>query len=349
MQLLDVGEPIPIHTNWWDDDGQPVEPTTITLTITKPNGATVIKTKADMTQGATTDVWDCTTVADVAGAWRIHAVGTVAGDTIVQDSGVLVGVTEDRGPCDPWCTWDDVEACGTLRSAATEPQKQLWLEQATEILYQLTDRHYPGVCTVTRSLCFACAHCYPVLGGMSDPYLGIGLGVSLSAGLGLGLACGCEPYPGIDLGGKYPVLGVYEVVIDGQVLDPSAWILRGRRWLVRTDNRPWPTGWNTADPDAWRVTWAPGRMPPRSGQAAAALLALHIGKRCQGDPSCQLPQRVASINREGVTFNIVDPMTMLADGLTGVDLVDQWLAADRRGRRPRPTAYAPGLHGNRRI
>lgn len=332
MQQLDVGEPIPIRTQWWDDDGAAVEPNAIAVTITTPTGATITRSKAQMagssslTPASTLDVWSFDVVADAEGLWLIHAVATIGVEQSVQDSSVIVGENGAPGqvPCQPWCTWDEVEACGSVTPEPTnEIAKELWIDQASEIMFNLTARRYPGVCVVTRSLCYACAHCRP-------------------------LVCSCDPYPGIDLGGRYPVWGVYSVIVDGTPLDATSYAIRGRRWLVRTDGQVWPSGWNAIDPNAWRVQYAVGELPTTAARLAAARLALEIAKRCSGDASCKLPQRVTNVVREGVTFTVLDSMKMIAEGRTGLDLVDLWIASDNIGNKPQPGIYHPAMHSGRR-
>lgn len=345
MQTLDVGETVTTGTTWWDDDQQPVEPTTITVTYTKPDGSTVVQDKNDLTgseSGAAAgvlDQWTGTLAVDQAGVWQIDVVGLI-GTEQVEKPVTLFLVGEGGGaPCDPWCTWDDVEACGAIAwPNGVQPsaqQKELWLNQGTEILYDLTDRRYPGLCTVTRSLCNACQSCFP--GGAS-----YGLGFA-------GGACSCAPYPGIDLGGRYPVWAVTEVVLGGDVLPRSDYIVRGRRWLVRTNGQWWPTGYPTADPDRFRVTWVTGRSTTVGGRAAAARYVQEIAKRCAGDASCALPSRVTNIVREGVSYVVLDPMTAIVEGRTSIDTVDAWITADNIGSTSRPGAFHPALHGNRRI
>lgn len=327
MDQLDIGEPLLVKTRWWDDEGTPTEPNTIALTITLPDATTIVKAKADMTQGDTTADWWYETLVTQLGLWRIHAEAEAGGDTRIVDSMVLVGVHEDAGPCEPWCAWEDVVRCGAINWPNGEPdeiQKQLWLEQGTEILYNLSGRKYPGLCTVTRSLCFACQHCQPV-------------------------ACSCDPYPGIDLGGRFPVWAVVDVTIDGVAEPNTAYKLRGRRWLIRTDGHWWPSGWNTADADRFRVTWITGRNVPAGGVAAAARYVQEIAKRCAGDSTCQLPSRVTSLQREGITYVVLDPMDAINEGRTSIDTVDTWLTADKLGSKPRPGVFHPALYGNRRI
>lgn len=323
MQTLEIGEIAPIKTTWWDKNNVPTNPTAIVLTITKPDGTLVNKTKVDMHQGATTDIWIYDQLIDQAGAWRVLAVGTVGTDTVKQDDVFLAGVDENTGPCEPWCTWDDVTACATpptLSPAARE----LVLDQATEILYNLSGQKYPGLCTVTRSLCFACQACFPSM-------------------------CSCVPYPSVDLSGRFPVWAAYDVYLDGVLLAPAKYTVRDRRWLVRLDGQVWPTGWNSMDPDDFRVSWVYGQPVPLGGKAAAASFALQIAKLCAGDKTCQLPQRVTQINREGISYTILDPMTMIAEGRTGLADIDLWLEADKVGSKPKPHIYHPGIGATARL
>jgi hypothetical protein len=321
MQVLDVGEPITIRMNWWDNNGAPADPASINLTIYLPDGTVNIVDQLAMTREAV-GVWSYIATATLAGVWRFHALGSLFNDIVVQDSAVLVGVGEQAGSCENWCGWDDVVTCAPI-TAPNEAQREQWIEQATEILYDLSGRYYPGICTVTRSLCFACWHCWPQI-------------------------CTCDPWPGIDLGGRFPALGAWDVILDGVLLDPTAYTLRGRRWLVRLDGQGWPSGWHTVDPDTFRVTWATGRNPPVGGQRAAAVLAGEIAKRCLGDASCKLPNRITNVVREGVTFTMIDSLKMLEDGRTGLPDVDQWLIADKIGRKRHPGMFHPAAVSQRR-
>jgi len=52
MQTRDIGEPVTLFSDWWDSNQQPVEPDTITLTITHPDGTVATLTKAACTGSA---------------------------------------------------------------------------------------------------------------------------------------------------------------------------------------------------------------------------------------------------------------------------------------------------------
>lgn len=329
MQTQDVGEVAILTSTWFDADGEPANPTTIVLTVTHPSGAQDSYNKAQLTAVSTSE-YEKAITPDAAGVWRYTFLGTIDGNPVEQGGLLLVAVADNTGPCEQWATWDEALGCGSLTIPVGDPdptpgQIDVWLDQATEIMYLLSGSQYPGICEATRSLCFACCGCYPAM-------------------------CSCDPYPSVDLGGRFPVWGAWDVYVDGVLLDPSAYEIQGKRWLVRKDGQVWTnSGWNFGqDPTGFRVSWAYGRRPPAGGRAAAAKLALEIARRCVGDKTCALPSRVTNINREGVTFTVLDSMKMLQEGRTGVYEIDLWLMADQQGRKPRPHAFHPALGGQRR-
>jgi hypothetical protein len=325
MQTLDVGELATITTTWYDTLGQPAEPSAITLDLIKPDGTTVVLTKADASGSSslvppgTLDTWVFTYIVDQAGLWRYDVSGIVNGAPVEQPSAAfLVGVVQRTGPCEPWTTWEDVAACGGSSIAQLNAvQRENAIDQASELLWNLSGRVYPGVCETTRGLCLSCLYCYP-------------------------LWCTCEPWNAIDLGRRMPVLAVWDVTVNGVVLAPTAYKLVDRRYLVRTDGQIWPRYIDMADPNLMHATWAYGRAIPGAGRKAAAVLASELAKACAGDSSCALPQRVTQVAREGTTYIVLDPQSYVKDGFTGLFSVDYWLEADRRGRKPRARIFAPG-------
>lgn len=141
-----------------------------------------------------------------------------------------------------------------------------------------------------------------------------------------------------------PVAAVTEVEVDGAVLDPSAWRLDNRARLVRQDGHPWPVRQRLDRPlgetDTWAVRFDRGSPVPDGGQVAAAVLACEMAKAVVGDRSCALPQRVRSINREGISTTILDSFDDLESGRTGIWIVDSWVATEQSAPK-RPTVYSP--------
>lgn len=330
MQVYDIGEPRKLTSTWYDDDGEPTEPSAITLTVTHPDGSTDTWNKAQLTVGDTTATWFRWITPDAEGAWQYTFVGTIDSFTVEQGGVLLVGPgssTSPTGPCEPWTTWEDVVGCASTLSAATPQQQEYAVDVASEILFNLSGRVYRGICTTTRSLCLSCRHCLPV-------------------------ACSCEPVNGIDLGIAAPVWGAWDVIADGVTLPASAYVVHDKRYLVRVDGQAWPsstTQERLLDPSTFRATWAYGRAIPAGARKAAQLFATEIAKLCVGDATCQIPQRVQSVNREGMSFTILDSMKMIEEGRTGLALVDLWLVSDAKGRKAKPGIFAPGAASGSRM
>lgn len=327
MQYLDVGELAMPEAHFYDVDGEGAEPSAITLTVTKPDGTVLSFDKGDLTQGATTADWYMPIVVDVAGLWRFTYTGTMPTSEVTEDGSFYVGGDQRTGPCEPWCSWEHVTNCtsSTALDALDSAQREDAIDQASEILWNITGRVYSGICQTTRSLCLACSSCYPSI-------------------------CRCEPVNGFDLGIRAPVLGAWDVIVDGETLDASEYRVVNRRWLARTDGQAWPSGWNLLDDDPirFRATWAYGRPIPRGGRRAAALFTAEIAKACAGQ-ACQIPQRVTQITREGISYTVLDSMQMITEGRTGIALVDLWVAADKKGRRQGPRVFNAGAASGRMI
>jgi len=141
-------------------------------------------------------------------------------------------------------------------------------------------------------------------------------------------SCTCEASCQVYL--PTPVAEITEVMVDGVVLAPEAYRLDNGRILVRIDGEDcWP---QCQDMDlandavgAFAVTYSPGELLPAAGEIAAGELACEFAKACAGSGECQLPGQLASLSRSGVEVQMVDPVTFLEDGLTGLANVDLWI------------------------
>ncbi|HEY5881440.1 MAG TPA: hypothetical protein VIU11_21200 [Nakamurella sp.] len=86
------------------------------------------------------------------------------------------------------------------------------------------------------------------------------------------------------------------------------------------------------------------RMRYRFGStvtASARRAVLYLSRQLwlQANPSqgeCELPERVTSVNREGLSYTIFDPQTYLMERKTGLPSVDLWLAAINPAKAVRP-------------
>lgn len=97
----------------------------------------------------------------------------------------------------------------------------------------------------------------------------------------------------------------------------TAYRLHGN-WAIRTDGGGWPLV-NTT-----RIAYEFGRLVPHAGKLAAIALAGELGKAFAGQ-KCALPARVTSVVRQGISFDMLESLEVLREGLTGLYSVDQWL------------------------
>jgi hypothetical protein len=246
----------------------------------------------------------------------------------------------------PPCDWPVIYG-GTCMDSATPEQKALYEQLATEFLWNWTNRIY-GPCPVTirpcRADCSSLESTFwgggPYTGGSAAngagapwaPALIGGSWFNLSCGRCSGDGCSCSAFgtPALRLPG--PVASIEEVRIDGTALDPINYRVDNHSLLVRLDGAGWPpcqdmSGDSTADEGTWQVTYLQGVEVPMGGQVAAGLLACELLKAATGDRSCQLPQRVQTISRQGVTVTMLDSFDDLEKGRTGIWSVDSWVAS----------------------
>lgn len=254
----------------------------------------------------------------------------------------------DTTCCPDWATYP----AGVQTDATT------W---ATEILDALTGRRF-GQCPVNYRPCGP--RCLTGFGYLTWPVgspQSTGAGVPwmtpyIDAGIwrNCGCAGGCSCRASHEIPFPTPVASVTEVRIDGLVLDESAYRLdyyRGIPVLVRTDGDPWPQcqdmDADANEAGAFVIVYVPGEVLPLAGRIAAGLLACEFAKSCQGQ-ECALPQQLASLSRNGVEVQVVDPATLLDNGKTGVALVDLWVrSVNPSGRSQRSRVLSGDLAGPR--
>ncbi|MFB7936673.1 hypothetical protein [Streptomyces sp. NPDC056049] len=139
---------------------------------------------------------------------------------------------------------------------------------------------------------------------------------------------------------------VTSVTVDGLTLNPAAYRLdswRGIPRLVRIDGECWPQcqdmNVEPGEVGSFVITYQPGRALPLVGQIAAGEYACEIAKACVG-AECALPQQMASLSRNGVDIQMIDPTTVVEDGLTGIQNVDLWIRSVNPARRAQRSRVA---------
>jgi hypothetical protein len=260
-----------------------------------------------------------------------------------------VGDEECPWPIDTTCVpgWSDYDATVQLRA-------EQW---ATFILKALTGHRY-SLCPVVVRPCyvpceFRTYDTYGVwmegwgdggggIGGSWVPWLDAGEWRNCGGGCFGTCCCGvfCEVWiPG-------PVASVSSVVINGVALDPAAYRIDNTDLLVRQDGDCWPqcsdrTVAAASGSNTFVVSYYRGDAVPVAGQIAGGILAGEFAKSCVG-AACAIPERVTSVSRAGVNFQLVSPTDEFDDGLTGITEVDRFIrAANPYKLKQRPMVWNP--------
>jgi len=243
--------------------------------------------------------------------------------------------------CSPWATvadvgspCDDYEFDQVLLDDA--------LQIASDVLFDLTGRRWPGECTSTIRPC-----------GYRRPD---------SCGCLSSRTCGCRRLSELELPGT--VVSVDEVKIDGQVLPEARYRVDDWRWLVylpesdTADRQGWPCCQRLdladTEDDTWSVTYTHGTNPPAGGVRAAAVLGCQLALAFQPETigACRLPKNVTNVARQGITIALRDPSALFSEGHTGIQEVDLWVQSTILGaKRRRASVWVPGAarQGIRRV
>lgn len=242
---------------------------------------------------------------------------TATSPDIVDDS-LVVPVPERReSAIKPWITLHElVNYHPDVKGIHADIAMDI-IDSATQVLYGLSGRKYRGR-RVVQEL-YGCDS-----GGRCNFGMGHAMGYSHNRRSHDGV---------IQLRGR-PVQRVLQVSLDttGAIIPPHLWRLVDGRYIEPTRNG----GWSPCQ--SVRVTYAYGAEPTRLAKQAALGLAGNLALMQQGSDACQLPARVTSVSRQGLSFSVLDPQDFLKDGRTGVYEVDLFLKTvnpDHARMRPR--------------
>lgn len=222
-------------------------------------------------------------------------------------------------PCTPWITGADI-SCGEAGERASAALA------ASELLFVLSGRQYPGECETTNTY----GECDCSCGGWpaTHPALWDHRAVGMWDWGGI---CPWRMQLGHD-----PIVDVSEVVIDGEVLDPGSYSVLEDLWLVRADRLAWPCS------GSWTVTFSWGDDPPEQGLRAAKALACElIQLAAVGD--CDLPQNVSNMTRQGLSAAF-EQLGVEAEAVTGLREVELFLDTYNPNKlQDQPVAIIPGV------
>jgi hypothetical protein len=259
------------------------------------------------------------------------------------------------GPCS---AWTPIWTCDV--SAKSPTATGYAAQAATEVIWALSGRQF-GLCQVTLRPCRR--SCYddswwstyggPWQAGWCSPgfnvQYGFGFWFDLTCGSCSG-GCSCSEVPEVVL--PAPVSSIVNVKMDGTPMATGAYRVDNNRLLVRTDGQRWPRCNNMVkddtQPGTWSVTALYGQDVPVAGQLAVGEMACEI-LRAMGGEDCRLPAGVQSLIRQGVTIDFPQVGQLIRDGITGLYLVDQFVASVNPSRLPaRSRVYSVDTKPHRR-
>lgn len=249
------------------------------------------------------------------------------------------------GVCTPWAEIGDMPCLAYDDDPGLAEQM---LQFASDVLYDLTGRQWPGECTETVR---PCADRRVAPGRPTWFPTPAERGSWGTCSCNRANRCGCTTLSEVKLSNH--VLSVDEVKVDGEVVPAPEYVLLDEAYLVgltQADGsmRSWPCcqrlDLEDSEVGTWSVTFTHGGMPPVGGTLAAASLACELLKAFDAEAKgCRLPKRVTSITRQNVTVAVLDPLTLFSDGFTGLAEVDLWVASVIKGRqRRRGRLIVPG-------
>lgn len=253
--------------------------------------------------------------------------------------------------CTPWATFEDAPATITELYDVDPDDIDEAFSIASGILYDLTGRVFPGICTDTirPQAQFATIERGQWLANVSTSMVPPPWGW---CGCHRGRETGCASVPEIKLPG-HPVQRAGIVVkIDGAMF--AAWELHDGRYLVRTDGDGWPCCQNmlVADDqeDTFSVVYPYGRMPDLGGKRAAIMLgsSLFVEFHPQFASACKVSKRATTVSRQGITVQLKTAKDMIEAGATGLDFVDLWISSKKIGKATRPGTVMVPAHARGR-
>ncbi len=244
--------------------------------------------------------------------------------------------------------WVDVEELGVYSNSAYAYDA---CKTASYLLWSMSGRKFTGVTTVTERYV-----------SQFDPYLRTAgsafrywptLIAGSVANVAVGgndriygndfLGDGTSSRSRVRLRGR-KVIKIHTVRdLKGNIIDPKSYYLSDHSTLYGAPN----ANWNPANVE---VTYTYGTPPPSMGRAAARLFAIELVKYYEGDDTCALPQRVTSVNRQGVSYTVLDQQDFIDAGKTGIYTIDLFLkAANPDNARSRARVFTPDTPRARRI
>ena len=235
-------------------------------------------------------------------------------------------------PVGPWerkCDglWADVRDMG---KDATSPNALDSMRAASYLLWVMSGRRFGGICTTTEN--YVCPERCDGQCLMQMLELPSGRVQSFCSAEGYG-SCGAQD--ALFLRNR-PVRKIISMSRDGHPLNVDEYAVYDRAFIGLADQHGCNGGcW---DPCGVEVTYEWGTYPPVLGRMAALEFAGEFVKAVECPGECKLPERITSVSRQGVSYQVFDPQDFMNEGRTGLYTVDLFLKSvnpDRAQKRSR--------------
>lgn len=218
---------------------------------------------------------------------------------------------------------------------------------ASQLLWSMSGRKFNGVTTVTER--YVCASRAYRLGASSRNYT-----PELVGGDVYNLPFdefddyaeittdGMSPSTRLRLRGR-PVVKIHQIRDrTGRIVDPANYYLVDHSTVQARAGFSWA-------PCNIEITYSYGAPAPAAGKAAARVLAKEFIKSWNGD-DCDLPQRITSVSRQGVSYTILDSQEFIDDLRTGLYVVDLFLKSVNPDKaRAKARVFSPDVPRARRL
>lgn len=246
--------------------------------------------------------------------------------------------------------WELDPSCMDIPDDTPPEVIERWRQVAAELLFGLTGQRFGPSCPVTVRPCRKqCAETYSryfnqgqFLGGgfrFTGPFIPYMAGGAMYNASLCGCASDCHCGPELcEIYLPGPIYDVVNVDIAGEVVDPLTYNVLDGRFLVRSSATPddalggtcWPSCQDMSLPPGedgtFTVVYRTGIPLPAMGVAALSELTAHYIKGCNGC-GCGIGTRnnLSRLSRQGVDLEFQDAQETLADGRTGLPLVDLFI------------------------
>lgn len=238
------------------------------------------------------------------------------------------------GVCEPWVTIARIRELANCDPAVTdETLSETAIPVASDMLFELTHRRWPGECDDTVRPCsrYLATRWYGTAEGWPWDWACNCLQSS---------DCGCARISEVILP-RGPVTAITHVKVDGQTLGAALYRVDDYRKLVRLPdadgtNASWPCcqdlSRTSSEDDTFEVAYTYGTAPPPAGELAAAFLACQIGMWVTPglEKKCTLPARARQVSRSGVTIDLTAGPPIVF----GIPAIDSFLNAYVNPKRP---------------